>query len=174
MQLLDVGIGTGNFAEKFEAKGTIVSGIDLSEVMVGKCQKLYPNYELRNGAFQAIPFPEHKFDAVVSSFCFHEVPSSQRRDACNEVYRVLREEGHLCLLDIIFASKSAMEEAKHYLKSRWDSSEEYSLIGDLSENLYAVGFHSVGRAIFIVGTMISLKLVSEMILDSDVMLMGGN
>lgn len=114
MQLLDIGIGTGNFAQRFEPKGAIVSGIDLSEAMVAECKKLHPNYELRTGTFQTIPFSGDEFDVVVSSFCFHEVPPSQRLDACREVYRVLRTGGHLCLLDIIFASHSAMGEARSH------------------------------------------------------------
>jgi putative AdoMet-dependent methyltransferase len=143
IQLLDIGTGTGNFAQRFEAKGAIVSGIDLSEAMVAECKKLHPNYELRTGTFQTIPFSESEFDVVVSSFCFHEVPPSQRLGACREVNRVLRKGGHLCLLDIIFASHAAMAEARSHMVSHWDDSEEYSLVGDLSENLYASGFHSV-------------------------------
>lgn len=143
MQLLDIGIGTGNFAERFEAKGAVVFGIDLSEAMVAECEKLHPTYVLRTGTFQVIPFSENAFDVVVSSFCFHEVPPSERLDACREVNRVLRKGGHLCLLDIIFASHAAMEEARRHMLSHWDDSEEYSLVGGLSENLYSAGFHSV-------------------------------
>ena len=143
MQLLDIGIGTGNFAQRFEAKGTVVSGLDPSEAMIAECRKLHPNYELRTGTFQTIPFSENEFDVVVSSFCFHEVPPSQRLDACREVNRVLRKGGHLCFLDIIFASHAAMAEARSHMLSHWDDSEEYSLVGDLSENLYVSGFHSV-------------------------------
>jgi putative AdoMet-dependent methyltransferase len=143
MHVLDIGIGTGNFAQRLEAKGAVVSGIDLSEAMVAECQKLHPNYELRTGTFQSIPFAESAFDVIVSSFCFHEVPAGQRLEACREVYRVLREGGHLCLLDIIFASKSAMAEARSHMLSHWDESEEYSLVGDLSDSLYTAKFTSV-------------------------------
>lgn len=143
MHILDVGIGTGNFAKHLEAQGAIIFGIDLSEAMIEECMKLHPDYELRTGTFQTIPFPDNTFDAVVSSFCFHEVPSSERRAACGEVYRVTREGGYLSLLDIMFASPSAMEEARRHMLSHWDDTEEYSVVGDLSENLYASGFHSV-------------------------------
>jgi putative AdoMet-dependent methyltransferase len=90
-----------------------------------------------------VPYQDDTFDAVVSSFCFHEVPPAERETACREVYRVIRKGGYLCLLDIMFASGAAVTEARNHMLSQWDDSEDYSLVGDLSEHLYNSGFHSV-------------------------------
>jgi putative AdoMet-dependent methyltransferase len=143
LRVLDVGIGTGKLAQFFEDQGAKISGIDLSEVMIDKCRELHPDYDLRLGTFQQVPFQDDTFDAVVSSFCFHEVPPAERLTACREVYRVIRKGGYFCLLDIMFASGAAVAEARNRMLSQWDDSEEYSLVGDLSEHLYNSGFHSV-------------------------------
>ncbi len=143
VQVLDIGIGTGKFAQLLEAQGANISGIDLSESMIDECRKLHPGYDLQIGTFQQIPFADNAFDAVVSSFCFHEVPLEERQTACEEVYRVIRKGGMACLLDIMFASNAAVAEARKSMLDQWDDSEVYSLVGDLSEHLYSSGFHSV-------------------------------
>jgi putative AdoMet-dependent methyltransferase len=142
-QVLDLGIGTGKFAQLFEDQGARISGIDLSEVMINECRVLHPDYDLRLGTFQQVPYQDNTFDAVVSSFCFHEVPPAERHAACHEVYRVIRQGGYFCILDIMFASSAATAEARKNMLQQWDDSEDYSLVGDLSEHLYNSGFHSV-------------------------------
>jgi putative AdoMet-dependent methyltransferase len=141
--LLDIGIGTGAFAHMFEVQGpAAVHGIDLSEKMLDKCRELHPTYDLRVGTFQSIPYADETFDAVISSFCFHEVPPAERLSTCAEVYRVLRPGGRICLVDIMFASAASREEARRRIGPYWDDEEEYALVGDLNELLYRAGFRS--------------------------------
>ncbi|MCL6443048.1 MAG: methyltransferase domain-containing protein [Alicyclobacillus sp.] len=90
LRVLDIGIGTGGFAQLFEQQGARISGIDLSERMIDECKRRHPAYDLRLGTFQRVPYSNETFDAVISSFCFHEVPIHERRAACNEVYRARR------------------------------------------------------------------------------------
>lgn len=143
MNVLDIGIGTGKFASMFEEKGVSISGVDISEEMIGECKKLHHDYNLQIGVFQDLPYDEKAFDAVISSFCFHEVPPEERLKACQEMYRVINTGGYACILDIMFVSKSATLEARSALKRYWDDSEDYALIGELNELLYSVGFHSI-------------------------------
>lgn len=143
MKILDVGIGTGKFAQLFEGSGVNISGIDVSTEMLKQCKKVHPDYELKTGAFQNVNYDEGSFDGVVSSFCFHEVPIVERLTACKEVYRVVRKGGYACIVDIMFASVMATNEARSRMNRYWDDSEDYALIGELDEQLYDVGFHSV-------------------------------
>ena len=141
--VLDIGVGTGAFAALLDTQQTRISGIDLSEGMLDQCRSLHPNYELTVGTFTSVPFPDQRFDVVVSSFCFHEVEPAERLKACREVYRVLKPGGNLCLLDIMFASQTAMDRARQTLADRWDPDEEYALVGSLDNLLYTALFRSV-------------------------------
>lgn len=49
-----------------------------------------------------LPFPDARFDAVVSNFAVHNVPGEGRREAIDEAVRVLRPGGRLVLVDIGF------------------------------------------------------------------------
>lgn len=142
-RVLDVGIGSGAVAERFEARGAVISGVDISEKMLDVCRAQHPDYDLHIGTFNTLPVPDNTFDAVVSGFAFHETDVQQRHEACAEIARVLKPEGYLCLLDIMFASEAATQHARDMTGKAWDDSEEYALIGDLDTTLRGAGFTSI-------------------------------
>lgn len=139
-EVLDIGVGTGAFAALFEASGVRITGIDPTPAMLERCALRHPGFALSLGDFAAIPFPGGRFDAVVSSFAFHEVPAMERAAACAEIARVIEPGGTLCLLDIIFASPAARDEARYALADRWDDGEDYPLVGAVDAALRAAGF----------------------------------
>ena len=104
VDLLDVGIGTGNLAipavERWPT--TRVTGIDASGEMVQAAHgladaRLAPHARARLNARTAfadtLPFPDGTFDAAMSSFVLQLVPSRAR--ALREIRRVLRPGGTL-------------------------------------------------------------------------------
>ncbi|WP_374711327.1 class I SAM-dependent methyltransferase, partial [Symbiobacterium terraclitae] len=137
--VLDVGIGTGALAEVLAARGAALFGVDPSAEMLAVCGERHPAFTLEVGDFNQIPFAAARFDAVVSSFAFHEVPPAGRAAACAELARVLRPGGTLCLLDVMFASPASREEARAAIGEYWDDEEDYPLVGDLDALLYAAG-----------------------------------
>lgn len=141
--VLDIGIGTGAFARRLQARGAIISGIDPATNMLKKCRELNPEYRLAIGSFTNIPYFDEQFDAIVASFAFHEVDPQHRETVCQEVARQLKPKGYLCLLDIMFASSSACESARHQLNPHWDDTEDYPLVADLDKYLYASGFQRI-------------------------------
>jgi SAM-dependent methyltransferase len=142
-QVLDIGIGSGAVAEHFEARGASITGIDISEKMLEACQEKHPDYTLHTGTFNEIPTDDNTFDAVVSGFAFHETDIQKRLEACTEMARVLKPEGYLCLLDVMFASEAAMQHAKAMIGNMWDDSEDYALVSNLDTTLREAGFTSV-------------------------------
>lgn len=142
-RILDIGIGTGAFATLFAERGARIWGIDPSSRMLERCRLAHPNFSLGKGSFQSIPHSAQQFDAVVSSFSFHEVPLAARNRACAETVRVLKTQGFLCLLDIMFASAEAVADARRALGSRWDDQEDYPLVGELDALLRASGVHAL-------------------------------
>lgn len=139
-KVLDIGIGTGGFAKRLAQRGAAIYGIDLSPNMLDECRKKHPDYTLCEGVFTKTHFPDQTFDAVISSFCFHEVALQDRQRACDEVFRVLKQGGHFVLLDVMFASVAALGKAKQLFANHWDNSEDYSFVHHLDGLLCQAGF----------------------------------
>lgn len=142
--ILDIGIGTGNFVSSIQQEeNSEIHGIDLSTKMLEICQAKHPEYQLKQGKFTDIHYPKETFNAVLSSFCFHEVPLEERYKACREAYRVLKKGGFLNLLDIMFVSSTALTREREALIKFWDHSEEYPLVGDIDAMLLYTGFKNI-------------------------------
>ena len=103
VDLLDVGIGTGNLAIPAVQRwpSVRVTGIDASSEMAGTALALADDrlagdarsrLDARTAVADALPFEDGSFDAAMSSFVFQLVPSRAR--AFREVHRVLRSGRH--------------------------------------------------------------------------------
>ncbi|MCB9460794.1 MAG: methyltransferase domain-containing protein [Anaerolineaceae bacterium] len=139
-RVLDIGIGTGGFADLLYQRGAHITGVDFSPVMLEKCAELHPDFELHQSRFLPLPFEDDRFDVVISSFTFHEVPPRLRQQALQEVARVLKLGGVFSMLDIIFASETANQRAKEEIGRAWDDTEVYAHVADLDAMLFAAGF----------------------------------
>ncbi len=70
--VLDVGTGSGIFAEAFARKGLSVTGIDPNPEMLVEAKKHAPSGELLQGTVERIPFKDRSFDLVFMSHVLHE------------------------------------------------------------------------------------------------------
>jgi ubiquinone/menaquinone biosynthesis C-methylase UbiE len=86
--LLDIGTGTGVFAEAFDKAGLTVSGIDLNEEMIQTAKFYLPKTEFIIAKAEDIPFEDDRFDASFFGLVFHEV--SDYKKALSEAFRVSR------------------------------------------------------------------------------------
>ncbi len=93
---LEIGVGTGRIAWPLHEAGLPLTGIDLSRpmmsVLVEKAGGRVP-FPLAQGDATALPFPDHRFGAVLASHVFHLIPEWRR--AITEVLRVVRPGGVL-------------------------------------------------------------------------------
>jgi len=74
MKVLDLGIGTGNLAEKFVKASCKLTGIDFSAGMLAEARSKLPDVTLIQTDLLS-DFPaelERSFDCIVSSYVFHE------------------------------------------------------------------------------------------------------
>ncbi|RBM18637.1 class I SAM-dependent methyltransferase [Prauserella sp. PE36] len=99
-EVLDVAVGTGlNLA--FYPDAVRLTGIDFSPAMLKlahtRAAELGREIDLREGDAQALPFPDASFDTVVCTLGLCGFPDE--RAAIIEMYRVLRPNGTLLLLD---------------------------------------------------------------------------
>ena len=93
---LDVACGTGVLAREMHrraGRGAGTSGLDCNPGMLAVARRTEPAIDWVEGKAEALPFPDHSFDAVVSQFglMFFE----DRRAALREMWRVLRPGGHM-------------------------------------------------------------------------------
>jgi SAM-dependent methyltransferase len=94
--VLDVGCGTGVFAREVARRtgsSGSVTGIDLSESMLGVARDMCPSVDFRQGSATNLPFEDAGFDVVVSSFMLMFIPEPGL--AIREMHRVLRPGGRL-------------------------------------------------------------------------------
>ena len=109
--VLAVGCGTGDLAievvKRVGSRGQVV-GIDGSEEMIArarqKAQRRHLSIEFRVEHAETLSFPDHSFDVVVSSLVFHALPSSLKFSVLATIARVLKEGGHLMIIDFLNSS----------------------------------------------------------------------
>lgn len=83
--VLDVGTGTGLFAEAFIRRGLQVTGIDDNPDMLEEARALVPDAEFRQAIAEDIPFEDHAFDLVFLGLVLHETDDPAR--AMQEIFR---------------------------------------------------------------------------------------
>ena len=88
-RVLDVGTGTGVFAEAFAAAGFAVVGIDPNGGLLAEARRLVPNAEFQEGTAEALPFPDASFDIVFLGTVLHEADDAAA--ALAEARRVSRD-----------------------------------------------------------------------------------
>lgn len=97
--VLDVACGTGNQLQALAENKIKVIGIDLSEPMLRQCRQSNPDTDclLQDGT--AMAFKEAAFDLVMISFALHECGWNTAVDMLDEIYRILKPNGHLLVVD---------------------------------------------------------------------------
>ena len=105
--VLEVGCATGtlSLAAKQQAGPTgSVFGIDIIPGMIEVSQKkaAQANMDIvfQSGSIDNIPFPNNSFDVVLCSFMIFHMSEKVRNKGIEEIYRVLRPQGRLLVLDL--------------------------------------------------------------------------
>jgi ubiquinone/menaquinone biosynthesis C-methylase UbiE len=86
--VLDVGTGSGLFAESFYIHGLAVSGLDTNPEMLSAARQFVPKGDFREGTAEALPYPDGSFDLVFLGLVLHE--SDETMKALQEAHRVAR------------------------------------------------------------------------------------
>ncbi len=105
--ILEVGCGTGTLtleAKKQAGPSGKAFGIDVIPGMIElsqrKAAQANENITFQLGSIDDIPFPENQFDVVMCSFMIFHMAEKTRRKGIAEIYRVLKPEGRLLVLDL--------------------------------------------------------------------------
>ena len=92
--ILDVGCGTGLASAPFISNGFPVTGVDSSDAMLAKAKESAPQATFMKGEAEALPFPNERFDVVISAQTFHWI---DRTRALAEAHRVMRPGGMIAV-----------------------------------------------------------------------------
>lgn len=86
--LLDIGTGSGLFAEQFADKNIKVTGLDVNPKMLKAARKYLPNSIFHIGIAENLPYPKNTFDSAFMGYLLHE--TDDHLVAMKEAYRVVR------------------------------------------------------------------------------------
>jgi ubiquinone/menaquinone biosynthesis C-methylase UbiE len=136
--VLDVGCGTGTLA--IAAKRRVgpagsVYGIDASPAMIAratnKAKKAGTEVIFENGLAESLPFPDARFDVVLSTVMLHHLPRKARQQGVREMRRVLKPGGRLLAVDFGGASRKGKGPLAHFHRhGRIDPRELVDLVSD--------------------------------------------
>ncbi|OPA75374.1 transcriptional regulator [Paenibacillus selenitireducens] len=130
---LDIGTGTGNLASLFFENGVEMAGIDQSKEMLKQCQRKFPEFETKMGNFLAIPYLNHSFDFIVTSYAMHHLTSDQKILALEEMQRVLKPHGRICIADLMFEN----DETKRMYYQKLEHEGKTPMISQIEHEYYA-------------------------------------
>jgi ubiquinone/menaquinone biosynthesis C-methylase UbiE len=104
--VLDVGCGTGTLAlaakRQVGTTGTVY-GVDASPEMIARAEKKARRagieVVLKRAFAQELPFPDSRFDVVLTSVMLHHLPRTARQEFAVEIRRVLKPGGRVLAID---------------------------------------------------------------------------
>ena len=119
--VLDVGCGTGTLAiaakRRVGSTGSVY-GIDASPAMIArainKAKKAGAEVVFENGLAESLPFPDGRFDVVLSTVMLHHLPLKTRERGVREMRRVLKPGGRLLAIDFAGASRNGRGPLAHF------------------------------------------------------------
>ena len=86
-RVLDVGTGTGRISIPLLERGLDLIGCDISTNMLKRLQKKYPAARIAQADASRLPFPDHRFDGLLTVHVLHLIPPW--REALREFRRML-------------------------------------------------------------------------------------
>jgi len=105
--VVDLGSGAGN--DVFVARSIVghkgmVIGVDFADEMLELANKNkeklgYSNVDFKIGEIEAMPVDNNSTDVVISNCVLNLVPNKEK--AFSEIYRILKDNGHFCVSDIV-------------------------------------------------------------------------
>jgi ubiquinone/menaquinone biosynthesis C-methylase UbiE len=110
--VLEVGCGTGTLTlavKRQVGPAGKVFGIDIIPGMIEASQRkaavANEKITFQLGSIDAIPFPASRFDVVICSFTIFHMSDETRQKGIAEIFRVLKPNGHLFVLDIALPAR---------------------------------------------------------------------
>lgn len=145
--VVDIGIGTGNLAQKFISKVERLIGVDPSPEMLKIAKKKLPAIETRQGNFLELSVADNCADLIVSSYALHHLTEEEKVKALEEMSRALKSRGKVIIADLMFANQKAEKDMKNKMVTEGKGEvvteieeEYYGYVDTLTQKLAELGF----------------------------------
>ena len=142
--ILDLGIGTGNLAIRFDTMGCEIWGTDFSDAMLEKARLKLPQAHLFQADLRKT-WPaalNRRFDCIVSAYVFHHFEIDAKVEIIDNLIRhQLEQDGCLVIADIAFINQAALETVKQTVGNEWED-EFYWLADEIISAFAAAGFQT--------------------------------
>ena len=111
--VIDIGTGSGLFAERFYTCGLDVAGIDVNTEMVRAARDYVPQGQFMVATAESLPFEVHSFDIVFLGLVLHESDFPER--VLKEAKRIARK--RVAILEWPYLEEESGPPLSHRLKS---------------------------------------------------------
>jgi ubiquinone/menaquinone biosynthesis C-methylase UbiE len=98
--ILDLGSGTGHFADFMQKKGFKVTGLDPSEGMLEFAKKNFPDVPFIKGVASELPFPDNTFDYILCIEVLRYLHPDDVAASYHEINRVLKPGGFFLVTQV--------------------------------------------------------------------------
>ncbi|MEX1029691.1 MAG: MerR family transcriptional regulator [Paenibacillaceae bacterium] len=163
---LDVGTGTGNLAGRLLSKGSTMYAIDQSNEMLTRCRAKLPYLSTKLGNALSIPYVDKQFHFLATAFAFHHLDEQQLLLALEEMNRVLKPNGRLCISGLMYDHSLS---SNHPLIEQSDKypTDQSKLISWLHEHDFITVQHQINEWIHVVYATKDKRLRLPLMDESD-------
>jgi putative AdoMet-dependent methyltransferase len=154
MRILDLGIGTGNLAQRFVQQECEVWGVDFSAEMLAKARVKLPHVHLVQ-ANLLVDWPadiQSPFDRIIAGYVLHEFTLEAKIDVLRRATQCLAPDGVILVGDIALPSVAIREATiQRIYGDSWDEDEWYWAADEAVAACEAAGLHATYRQMSLYG-----------------------
>lgn len=148
-RVLDFGCGTGTLTimAKTKSPESIIIGIDVDEKIIDIAKKKIARQRLDIKIDKydgnAMPYENESFDKVISSLVFHHLMGEQKGNILKEIYRILKPNGEIHIVDFGRPRNRIMKLISYFLQLFEPITD--NIKGLIPDYLKTAGFIDVGE-----------------------------
>ncbi len=134
-QILDVGVGTGNFLNEFYIRNGQCYGIDFSDKMLAiATEKMRSAYLVQHDLNDGVPkeFLKAKFSIIIAAYVLHHFKFEKKVALIREYLDLLKkEDGRLYIVDVSFRTRKEHDNYREKNIELWDETEYYFIAEEM-------------------------------------------
>jgi ubiquinone/menaquinone biosynthesis C-methylase UbiE len=164
MKVLDLGCGTGTLTLMLKRAhpNATVTGMDGDpEVLaIAREKSRGVNIQWDEGLASSLPYPDSVFDKVVTSLVIHHLTTDDKRRAFQEIYRVLKTNGQLYVLDFGVPHSALARFIASYMRHLEEAADNFA--GLIPQFITEAGFGSVMEAEYFLTVFGSVSIIKAL------------